>query len=60
MSALFGEELEEVNMCLETIKTNAEYVGAEVQLPQDVRNALREITKAANQAKRVLARGEKR
>lgn len=60
MAALFGEEIEELKNLIESIKTNAAYVGDEMTLPQDVRNSLREITKSANQAQRILNMGDRR
>lgn len=54
MAAIFDEEIEEIKNYLASIGANAAYIGDEMQLPQDVRNALREITSAVNKSTKVL------
>jgi len=54
MSAIFTQEIEELQNQLASILTNAEYIGDQMTLPQDVRNALREIVSAVGKATKVL------
>ena len=60
MPALFGEEIENLKNYLASIKHNATYIGDEMKLPQDVRDALREINSAVTKSTRILDKAYRR
>ena len=60
MGALFGKDIEDVKNYLASIKMNAAYIGDEMQLPKDVREALREITAAVNKSVKILDAGDRK